>query len=340
MNTPTPITPTPITQGGWATIWAEKAAPSTPLSNRKVKTPFSPNKLPPLIDKYAFTYPVTDKAIQKTLSDWLNTDSNLYSDIQSERLTSVTYRQGRKYRLGPGKWLVTVQGGPYRGGYRYLRVELNPANPKALQCWDWVKAELESIRFEPLQADRLITTRVDFTLDYEGLYPHWVMIDGARVSQVITRADGEIQTTYRGAETSDNRYRVYDKRAQLAKEAKQYSETPLTRFEHIYQPNNGVTFAELFNIHPFKHLKVNIFPDDNDTSKNISRGEWLCILDSVQMRGVTAVLAGYADEPTKQKALVKKFRSVIPDWWHPDPEQFHPVLEGLRGLLCNSVHDG
>jgi hypothetical protein len=324
-------------QGEGATSWPEKAAPTYPLSNRKVKSHFSPNRLPPLIDKCAFTYPVTDKAIQKTLNEWLDVDHNQYSEIQSERLQSNTYRRGRKFRLSPGKWLVAVQCRPYQTGYRYLRVEFNPSNPKAVECWEWVKAELESILYEPLQANDLVMTRVDFALDHENLYPHWVMIDGARVSRVITRADGELQTIYRGAESSDNHYRVYDKRAELAKDTKQYSATPLTRFEHVFQPNGGVSFADLYAVEPFKRLKVNLFPDDNDVPKTISRGEWLCILDSIQMRGVSAVLAGYQDEPLKYKAITKKLRSRISDWWNPDPVQFHPALDRLRGLLCDSV---
>jgi hypothetical protein len=323
--------------------------PSTAISevspsNRKGLFNPSITKAAPLLDSFAFTYQLDpDSTARKDISDWLRTKPPSGDTLKGEAMHDRgSYRLGRVFRTAAKGSTVVIQGNPYQENYSFLRIEFNTGNFAAWECFiNEIKPMLQMMLHgcldEFLSPECLKITDITFTQDVLGLYPHQFTIIGKSeaIKQYTIYTNGkETKSVYVGSDKSVNQILVYDKKAQIAeKKGKIIPQT--TRFEHAYKPEGGASFQELYTVTPFHNIAVSHYPQADQLPPGMDAGDFACILDAVQLHGLPKVLGRYQSK-ARRTQIKKLLTSQPPEWWNPQPGDFHQCLDDLGNVLFHA----
>lgn len=296
-------------------------------------------KVPLFLDKVTLTFPCSDPDHKKyvhnhmdyLLKDISNIDKHLYNDQNS--YLAKRYAFNYVYLTPTGK-TIYVSFKPRDTTKNYLRVQFN------------VKELVDAGEFEHLlgiinglfaghdiEWDGVQASRVEVALDVPFARELvQLSASGFSVSNTHNGLNNYVQTEYVGAEGSTLTFCVYDKNLERQKklgDAYVPAEKKLTRVETRLKK---MTIQALKEATPFKKAQVYVLPEHPEVSNFVIA--WF--LDSIQIRGVTAVLAMIPTkhERNKYKGILEAYRA---EFWDPDQlqAQYLKALDSLITALDN-----
>jgi hypothetical protein len=283
------------------------------------------------IDKFSFTIPTLEpnpteeyaKAIKSSIINF-NQDEGITVGWDSHRSYSYTLKLLRGDTL-----ICTVSFAPRISGYRYFRIEMNPAHHSQDDI-DVVREVLSVLESYGGDLSELVPTRVDFAVDYPGMTPQELLVYRAKVKQVTSIIKDKglesvshlLRGYYLGSPKSSRQIRVYEKNGG-------------TRVELITLPKGGGLSAIL---DPLFFDSIRMFKMHNIKPKN---DEWSRLFrTAVRYEGVNGALLTLDRHHRKRGlALLKE----TPHLWLPDKMReacradLDTVMENL-GIAAPTQH--
>ena len=290
-------------------------------------------KVPLFLDKVVLTFPCSDpnhKGAVHTYMDGLlkdasNLDKHLYLDKNSP--LSKYYAFNYAY-ITPTKNIVYVSYKPRDPTKNYLRIQFNVKKLVDDGEFAYLSGLINGLfAYHDIEWDGVQVSRLEAALDvpFARELVH-ITASGYSVIHTHNGVNNYVQTEYVGAQESKLTFCVYDKNVERQKKlGTEYvpTEKKLTRIETRLK---SMTIKELKEATPFKKAQVYVLPEHPEITNFVIA--WF--LDSVKIRGVTAVLAMIPTdhERKKYKGILEQSRA---EFWDQDrlQEQYLKELDNL-----------
>ena len=318
------------TQSAVANVAVSNKPVSHVVSTEK-KGVIIPSHINVVIDKLAvavngFTAEELD-GIVKTIHIY-NSDTEYFKPVFGGK-----YKARTQIRVTPTE-TVLMEAGPKTVKGAQVRFDFNPSKIGA-DGIEQFKLLLDGMM--PYGYDHLIAsgkiTRIDFAADIHGIHISDLEFftqyacGGTKFSK-----SGKPQTVYLGAVSSNKKWAIYDKAAQLKLKNGQV----ITRIERRLKAN--IALVELENIeNPFLGLSIISSKLGNKVPVGVSAETWRLFRRACKHTPCSVVLTDL--EPTTRKIVREWLKGKVVKWWNPDAvwESFPSVVSEL-GLLTPLHH--
>lgn len=291
-------------------------------------------KVPLFLDKVVITFPCNEPShkgavhtyMGELLKDASNLDKHIYLDKDS--YLAKHYAFNYKYET-PTENTIYVSFKPRDPTKNYLRIQFNVKKLVDAGEFEYLSGIINGLfAYHDIDWNGVRVNRLEAALDvpFARELVH-LKAKGFSVNNTHNGVNNFMQTEYVGAENSKLTFCVYDKNLERQKklgDAYVPTEKKLTRVETRLKK---MKIEELKEATPFKTAQVYVLPEHPEVSNFVI--QWF--LDSIQIRGITAVLAMIPTkyERDKYKGILEAYRA---EFWDPDQLQAQ-YLKELDNLI-------